>query len=85
MREMDLEGEDDDLFASRGPLQAGVSVRLEAGEGRERDLLLPRVLRAPPDPRARMHANKWRETRVVCTWRYMRTWMDERSSCTEPE
>ena len=42
----DLEGEDDDLVALGVALHAGVSVGLEAREGRERDLLLPRVLRA---------------------------------------
>ena len=41
----DLEGEDDDL-ALPGPLQARVAVGLETREGRERDLLLGRVLRA---------------------------------------
>jgi hypothetical protein len=44
----DLKGEDDDL-ALTGPLQARVAVGLEtreAREGRERDLLLGRVLRS---------------------------------------
>ena len=42
----DLEGEDDDL-ALIGVLHAGVAVGLEARVGRERDLLLPRILRHP--------------------------------------
>ncbi len=40
---LDLEGEDDDL-ALIGVLHAGVAVRLEARVGRERDLLLTRIL-----------------------------------------
>ena len=40
---LDLEGEDDDL-ALGGALDAGLAVGLEAREGRERHLLLPRVL-----------------------------------------
>ncbi len=39
----DLQGEDNDL-ALFGPLHAWVAVGLKAGERRERDLLLPRVL-----------------------------------------
>ena len=39
----DLEGKDDDLALGRA-LDAGLAVGLEAREGRERHLLLPRVL-----------------------------------------
>ncbi len=43
----DLEGEDDNL-ALLGLLHARVAVRLQARVGRERDLLLPRILPAAP-------------------------------------
>jgi hypothetical protein len=41
------QGEDDNL-AAMAALHAGVAVRLEAREGRERDLPLPRVLSPRP-------------------------------------
>ena len=45
----DLEWEDDDLVALGVALQAGVVVRLEARVGRERDLLLTRILPHTPN------------------------------------
>ncbi len=51
MRDCHLEGKDDDLSLV-GAHDAGVAVGLEAGEGRKRDLLFPRVLRQQCGQRA---------------------------------